>query len=67
MSNLKSVSCFWCKSVILNLTISEIKQMNGLHFQCECCGHQNLLSEMRFHKSRNNDPSLYIYSIDNLL
>ncbi|NLL04445.1 MAG: hypothetical protein GX270_01350 [Clostridiaceae bacterium] len=68
MYNFKNLKCYNCKTVILSLPGTEIKKLNGLNFQCDCCGHQNHLQEFKFVKSRNtNDPYLNILSIDNIL
>ncbi len=66
MYNFKSLRCYNCKSVILSLPEIEISKLNGLNFQCECCGHQNLLTEFKFYKGDNNDPFLNIFSIENI-
>ncbi|TYQ12902.1 UNVERIFIED_CONTAM: hypothetical protein Cloal_3941 [Acetivibrio alkalicellulosi] len=67
MYNFKSLICYNCKSVILNLPEIEISKLNGLNFQCECCGHKNLLTQFSFSKSVDtNDPYLNILSVDNL-
>ncbi|AUG58153.1 MAG TPA: hypothetical protein DCE02_02535 [Ruminiclostridium sp.] len=68
MFDFKSLMCYNCKSVILNLPKSEVSKLNGLNFQCECCGHKNLLNEFTFCKSNDvNDPYINIQSIDSLL
>ncbi|MFZ5989797.1 MAG: hypothetical protein ACOYWZ_22100 [Bacillota bacterium] len=68
MYSFKSLICYNCKSVILNLPEVEISKLNGLNFQCECCGHQNLLDKFEFLKSTDsNDPHLNILSIDSLV
>ncbi|MCX7748557.1 MAG: hypothetical protein N2645_16965 [Clostridia bacterium] len=66
MYNFKSLRCYNCKSVILNLPEAEISKLNGLNFQCECCGHQNLLTEFKFHEGTNNDPLLNILNFESL-
>ncbi|OPZ88077.1 MAG: hypothetical protein BWY74_03248 [Firmicutes bacterium ADurb.Bin419] len=68
MYDFKTLKCYNCKSVILNLSEVEISKLNGLNFQCDCCGHQNRLQGLKFIKnSNNNDPYLNILSIDNVL
>lgn len=67
MYKFKSLKCYNCNSVLLNLPESEIIKLNGLNFQCECCGHQNLLSMSRFYKGNDSDPTLNILSFDSLL
>ncbi len=68
MSYKKPLICFNCKSIILTLSISDIKKFNGLNFRCECCGHENKLSEKFFTKGTNiNDPYANIFSIDKVL
>jgi RNase P subunit RPR2 len=68
MYNFKSLICYNCKSVILNLPEIEITKLNGLNFQCECCGHKNLLEKYEFMKSQDtNDPYLNIFSVDNMV
>lgn len=67
MYNFKSLICYNCKSVILNLPEIEITKLNGLNFQCECCGHKNLLEKSEFMKSDDNDPYINILSIDNMV
>lgn len=66
MYNFKSLVCYNCKSVIMTLSDREIAKMKGLNFLCECCGHQNLLSGTRFNKSTYSDPTLNIYSYENI-
>jgi DNA-directed RNA polymerase subunit RPC12/RpoP len=68
MYDFKSLICYNCKSVILNLPKSEISKLNGLNFQCELCGHRNLLTEFTFSRSTEvNDPYINIQSVDSLL
>jgi len=62
------LKCYNCKSVILSLPKIEISKLDGLSFQCDCCGHQNHLKGFNFIKSpNNNDPYINILSIDNIL
>lgn len=51
MYDFKSLICYNCKSVILNLPKSEISKLNGLNFQCELCGHRNFLLNLHFLKA----------------
>ncbi len=67
MFNFRTLRCYNCKSVILSLPELEISKLNGLNFQCECCGHQNLLTEFKFYKGTNNDPLLHIFSVENII
>lgn len=68
MYNFKTLICYNCKSVMLNLPEVEISKLNGLNFQCECCGHQNLLKKNAFSKStETSDPYLNILSIDSMV
>ncbi|NLD49398.1 MAG: hypothetical protein GX660_19755 [Clostridiaceae bacterium] len=68
MYNFKSLICYNCKSVILNLPEIEITKLNGLNFQCECCGHKNLLAKSEFLKSDDtSDPYTNIFSIDSMV
>lgn len=55
MYNFKTLRCYNCDSVVLNLPEKEISKLNGLHFVCECCGHQNLLVNSKFTRS-GDDP-----------
>lgn len=66
MYSFKPLVCYNCKSVILTLSEVEISKMKGLNFQCECCGHQNQLSDAKFKKSTYNDPSLNTFSFESL-
>ena len=52
MYNFKTLRCFNCASVIVNLPESEIIKLNGLTFRCECCNVKNLLQGLKF----NGDP-----------
>lgn len=61
-----TLRCYHCQSVILNLPEAEITKLNGLNFQCECCGHQNLLEKFRFNKGSDGDPFLNIFSCESL-
>lgn len=68
MYGFKSLICYNCKSVMLNLPEVEISKLNGLNFVCECCGHQNLLAKNVFSKSIDtNDPYLNILSVDRMI
>ena len=64
MYRFKSLHCYHCKSVILNLPDYEVAKLNGLNFQCECCGHQNALSGSRFFRGSDTDPLLNTYSFE---
>ncbi|KNY28100.1 hypothetical protein [Pseudobacteroides cellulosolvens] len=66
MYSFKSLRCYNCKAIILNLPELEISKLDGLNFICDCCGHQNLLTEFKFYKSSYNDPQLNIFSMENL-
>lgn len=66
MYKFKTLHCQHCKSVMLNLPESEILKLNGLNFQCENCGHQNLLLDFKFHKPVHKDPSLNIYTYESI-
>ena len=67
MYNFKALRCYNCKSIILNLPEIELYKLDGLNFQCECCGHQNLLTELKFNKATRLDPYLNIFSIENFI
>ncbi|MCX8130996.1 MAG: hypothetical protein N3I35_12970 [Clostridia bacterium] len=67
MYSFKTLSCFNCSSVILNLPAEEVYKLSGLTFLCECCGHENLLTGLEFSKVEKSDPYMYTYSFDNLL
>ncbi len=67
MHAIKTLKCYNCHSEIINLHESEIKRFSGLNFQCECCGHQNLLNSGRFSKGCENDPYLNICSFKNVM
>lgn len=65
MQGSKSLCCYHCSSTVLKLSHSELKKLNGLNFRCECCGHENRLSEKSFVKGTNgNDPYVNILSLD---
>lgn len=51
MYNFKTLHCYHCKSVVFNLPEMEIMRLEGMHYRCECCGHMNLLNDLRFLKS----------------
>lgn len=42
---------------MLNLPEMEVAKLNGLHFRCECCGHINLLKDLKFHKAMSDKLS----------
>lgn len=67
MHNFKSLYCYNCKSVILSLSEIEICKLDGLNFQCDCCGHQNLLTEDKFFEGTNDDPYRNVFSVDNIM
>ena len=66
MISFKSLTCYYCKSIILNLPEPEISKLNGLNFQCECCGHNNQLTEFKFYKGRQKDPFKNTLSVDKI-
>ncbi len=57
MFNFKSLICYNCNSVMLNLPATEITKLNGLNFRCECCGHLNLLKRSKFFESMDKSLS----------
>ncbi|HPD01291.1 MAG TPA: hypothetical protein PLA01_08090 [Acetivibrio sp.] len=68
MYSFKTLFCYNCKSVLLNLPEVEISKLNGLNFVCECCGHRNLLTKNQFFKSVDTyDPYISIQSVDNII
>lgn len=64
MFNFKSLICYNCNSVMLNLPETEIEKLNGLSFRCECCGHLNLLKEFKFLKTIDKNLSLNSISME---
>ena len=48
MYDFKSLICYNCKSVILNLPKSEISKLNGLNFQCELWDIEIFLLNLHF-------------------
>ena len=66
MYNFKTLKCGNCNSVMLNLPQKEIEKLNGLNFQCENCGHLNVLVNLEFHKAKNLDPLLNIINSKDL-
>jgi hypothetical protein len=66
MYKFRSLNCYYCKSLILSLPEIEILKLNGLNFQCECCGHHNKLTEFKFYKGNSNkDIHQDTFSINN--
>ena len=55
MFNFKTLKCCYCNSVIANLPESEINNLDGLTFTCECCNHSNMLVDSEFHKGPERD------------
>ncbi len=56
----KTLRCFNCQSVIVNLPVEELKKLHGLSFRCECCNHLNLLEGHTFVKTQDqNTTSIY--------
>ncbi|MEN8904644.1 MAG: hypothetical protein ABF289_01650 [Clostridiales bacterium] len=66
MYKFRSLNCYYCKSLVLSLSEIEINKLNGFNFRCECCGHQNKLSEFKFYKGTNKNHHNNTYSIENL-
>ncbi|HEX9059055.1 MAG TPA: hypothetical protein VF941_02655 [Clostridia bacterium] len=62
MHDMEVLHCCYCKSVLLKLPVHEINRLNGLSFQCECCGHQNLLWDCKFNEGVDDDPFMNIIS-----
>lgn len=54
MFNFKSLRCCSCNSVMFNLPALEIVKLNGMEFRCECCGHVNLVKNLKFKTSDKN-------------
>ena len=68
MKSSKVLSCYNCGFAILRLSDYEIKKLDGLNFQCECCGHENHLSNFELLRGTNgNDPYVNILSLDQVL
>lgn len=55
MFDFRSLTCFNCNSVMLNLPKLEVEKLNGLRYRCECCDHLNMLKESRFHKDEDRN------------
>lgn len=53
----KTLRCFNCQSVMVNLPEEELKKLHGLSFKCECCNHLNLLNENAFAKTQDRNTS----------
>lgn len=66
MFDFVTLQCYSCNSVIISLPRSEASKLEGLTFQCECCGHQNLLNQYKFHAANNSDPFINTLSFENL-
>jgi hypothetical protein len=67
MFNVKSLVCYNCNSVMLNLPEKEIVKINGLNFRCECCGHLNMLQKFEFLKTIDKNLSLDTISPEGFL
>jgi len=63
MEDSKLLKCYNCNSVILSLRRREISKLEGLNFQCECCGHENRLSGSGFVEAKSGDPYLNTLSV----
>lgn len=63
MNDLKVLLCYNCKQVVANLSPSEVKKLEGIHFMCDGCGHLNMISSDRMFKGLNLDSSIGIYSV----
>lgn len=66
MQKIKSLKCYNCNGVILNLPDDEVEKLNGLTFQCECCGHENQLTGTKFRQVLKHDSSINVLSYDSL-
>ncbi|MCX7710431.1 MAG: hypothetical protein N2484_11355 [Clostridia bacterium] len=66
MYNFKALHCYHCSSLILQLPDKEISKLDGLSFECECCGHNNLLSEFKFQKPVESDSFGESYNFEAL-
>lgn len=60
----KTLKCFNCSSVIINLPEEELKKLHGLTFRCECCNYLNLLKDLTFVKTRDTKTN-YVIAFDN--
>lgn len=67
MQKTNSLHCYSCESMVLQISSSELKKLNGLNFRCECCGNENKLNESKLVKGTNsNDPYVNILSLDKM-
>lgn len=66
MYHFKTLTCHHCNSVLLNLPSAEIEKLNGMTYQCECCGHQNILADSKFHSVANGAPTMNVVNIESL-
>jgi DNA-directed RNA polymerase subunit RPC12/RpoP len=51
MYKFRSLRCFTCNSVILNLPEAEVTKLQGMNIRCENCGHHNSLSGVELNKA----------------
>ena len=63
MSRYRTLHCHYCGLTVLSMTEEEITKLNGLSFQCEGCGHLNLLMDSKLNGRIENDPFINILSI----
>lgn len=62
MYNFKTLRCYNCSSVIVNLPEKEIFKLNGLTLRCDCCNHKNLLKGIKFEAGlEENLSSIYSF------
>lgn len=59
MNDYTSLHCYYCTSLILQLPKNEVQKLNGLSFECECCGHNNHLTGFKFSPAISKEISLY--------
>jgi hypothetical protein len=60
MYKFKTLKCYNCNSVITNLPEDEARKLEGLTFRCDCCNHNNLLTDMRFIQGKEDNIMQFI-------
>lgn len=67
MFKFKSLICYNCNSVMLNLPEAVIMKLNDINFRCECCGHLNMLKKFTFLKAADKNLSISDISSEDFL
>lgn len=55
MYDFKTLVCYYCNQVVLELPVQDVERLDGLNFMCECCGHLNMLKHSKLDRNFSKD------------